>query len=519
MGENRSTGAFLKGAASLSLAVILVKIIGVAYKIPLSYILGDEGMGHFNTAYTVYTFFFLICSAGVPKAITILINGSESQKSGEEATLIKTAVLAFSALAFVAMLAFGFSAFPIATVIGSSRSAAAMLALAPSIPFISVSAVYRGYLNGRMRFGVVAASQLLEAGLKLALGLLFAQLSSSNGLAKELVAAAAIFGITIASVIDAIFLFAISKSVKTHKNIRQKATFSSRHLRKILKISIPITLSSCVMSLVNVIDLTVIIRGLRSGGYSEELATILYGNYSTLAVPMFNFALAMLSSICLSALPILTEHYSKKREEEFLSTFSGAASLVGFIAMPATILFFTFSKEILYVLFEDSSVALGSVLLSFLSPSVLMLALLTLTNTALEARGGYAAPLISMGIGGVVKILVSSTVVTHTDLAIWGAPLGTAISYLVSLIISLSMFYAKDGSLRSIIGRFLPSAFASILAVIITVSLRSIIKFDVKNALASCVLLGIYALIYLALSLMLGTIPKNERKKLAKSTI
>ena len=75
---------FLKGAASLSLAALLVKVLGVAYKIPLYHILGDDGMGYFNTAYTVYIFFFLICTAGVPKAITLLVSESVAKGSSLE---------------------------------------------------------------------------------------------------------------------------------------------------------------------------------------------------------------------------------------------------------------------------------------------------------------------------------------------------------------------------------------------------------------------------------------------------
>jgi O-antigen/teichoic acid export membrane protein len=81
----------LKGAASLSIAALFVKVLGVAYKIPLSHILGDDGMGYFNTAYTVYTFFFLICTAGVPKAITLLATENNSGKNDTCGALIKTA--------------------------------------------------------------------------------------------------------------------------------------------------------------------------------------------------------------------------------------------------------------------------------------------------------------------------------------------------------------------------------------------------------------------------------------------
>ena len=68
-----NNNAFLKGTLSLSLSVIITKILGVSFKVPLSYVLGDEGMGYFNTAYAIYGFFYILCTAGVPKSITLLM--------------------------------------------------------------------------------------------------------------------------------------------------------------------------------------------------------------------------------------------------------------------------------------------------------------------------------------------------------------------------------------------------------------------------------------------------------------
>ena len=70
--------SIVRGALSLTVSALIVKIVGLIYKVPLSYILSDEGMGYFNSAYTVYTFFYIICTAGVPKAISIITSSAES---------------------------------------------------------------------------------------------------------------------------------------------------------------------------------------------------------------------------------------------------------------------------------------------------------------------------------------------------------------------------------------------------------------------------------------------------------
>ena len=91
MKEERNV-AFLKGTMALSVAVIITKVLGVAFKVPLSYVLGDEGMGYFNTAYAIYGLFYILCTAGVPKSLTLVLaenrNGKPSNDTDME--ILKT---------------------------------------------------------------------------------------------------------------------------------------------------------------------------------------------------------------------------------------------------------------------------------------------------------------------------------------------------------------------------------------------------------------------------------------------
>ena len=89
-----------EGAVLLGISAIIVKIIGVIYKVPLSYILGDEGMGYFNSAYTVYTLFFILSSSGVPKAITIITSKYEAESKDKTYTIMKTLSLFFVCIGF-----------------------------------------------------------------------------------------------------------------------------------------------------------------------------------------------------------------------------------------------------------------------------------------------------------------------------------------------------------------------------------------------------------------------------------
>ena len=92
---NKSNQVMYKGAFLLGISTILVKLIGMIYKIPLSYTLGDEGMGYFNSAYTVYTLFFILGTAGIPKAISILVSQSDAKKNNYSFQVLKYSLLFF----------------------------------------------------------------------------------------------------------------------------------------------------------------------------------------------------------------------------------------------------------------------------------------------------------------------------------------------------------------------------------------------------------------------------------------
>ena len=157
-----------KGAFVLTLATLVVKLLGLIYKIPLSYILSDEGLGYFNTAYTVYAFFYVISVSGVPKAMSILVP-MERDKQGAY-SLYRAAHRSFlligSALAAF-LLIFSFA---ISRIIGSPNAAFSLIAVAPSIMITAALGVMRGYLNARFSYNEIAISHILEALIKLGAG-------------------------------------------------------------------------------------------------------------------------------------------------------------------------------------------------------------------------------------------------------------------------------------------------------------------------------------------------------------
>lgn len=439
MNKEKST-AFLKGTISLSISVIVTKILGVAFKVPLSYVVGDEGMGYFNTAYAIYGFFYILCTAGVPKSLTILLRG----RSGESCEydnrfILKCGLRLFTKIGLFATLLNIVCAPAFAKFIGNTNAVLSIILIAPSILFVSLGGVLRGYLNSYEKLIPIAVSQLLEGASKLALGLLFAFIGVRMSAPIYVVSALAISGITVGSALSFAYMLFVSFFNNKGLNCRQKCTLERKSISaKILKNAIPIALSSSLLNLSSTIDLTVIIKRLVNNGMSEINANSIYGNYTTLAVPMFTLVVSVLTPISTSYMPRLSEFAGTGHMASFKKEFDKLLLITLLISVPASIVFWFYSFDLLDVLFSVQSSALGADMLVCLSCGLSLLTSLTVVNTALESMGKVGIAVGSLTIGAITKFVVSYLLVGNTSLGILGAPVGTVISYAVSLIISLT---------------------------------------------------------------------------------
>ncbi len=440
----------LSGAVSLTVSALIVKIIGVIFKVPLSYMLGDEGMGYFNSAYTVYGFFYVIACSGLPKAITIVVAGiSKGAMNSQLQGLCKRMLIIFGAIGGIFTLVFIIFAPQISHLIGSGGAVYTMLAVGPTILFVALGGVLRGFLGGLSSFKPIALSQLIEAVCKLTLGLAFAYVGIKLRMSLPLISAFSVLGITLGALFSAIYLY----SNVFLKNRGEKAGQSASYIldknliREILKLAVPITVSASIMSLSNLIDLGLVLSGLRSAGYSEAEATAIYGNYTTLVTPMLNLVTALLSPISVALLPRLVDLNTRGSKEEFTKAVNSSWLIVSLIAVPISFVYYLYSFDTLDIIFNVSAAASAAVSLSTIAPAALLLPLLTIANTALEAKGRVGSTVISLLGGVVIKIIVSAIMIPNPMFGIIGAAVSTVISYFVSLVISL-IFLASSGRTR-----------------------------------------------------------------------
>lgn len=525
VGKKKAGGELLSGllggTLSLTVSSLVVKLLGLIYKIPLASILGDEGMGYFNSAYTVYAFFYLLCTAGVPKAVMILV--SEAKAAGRadlERKTVRVASILFLSLGALLTTVFIVFSAPLAVLIGNSRSAYTMLAIAPSIIFISLAGVIRGYLSANMLLLDVAVSQVIEGAGKLAIGLLFAMVGKGMNMPLEVLSAMTILGVTLGAGLGLLYLLVCSKiKIKIEKAGQTTDSKESKGIiKRILSISIPITVSAAIMSITNIIDLGLIMRSLTLVGVSESEASALYGNYTTLAVPMFNLAVSIITPISVVYLPILTRCSVSDDTEGLIGAERGALDFTAIMSAPLTVGMIVFAREILGLLFPSSEINIGSSLLVLIAPAILFSSLLLVTNTSLEAQGRVKAPLVSMIFGSLAKIIVSFVLITKTELGILGAPIGTVATYAVALFVSLIIYGKSFRRSLPVFSTYLPPYLLAVAAIFLARAAYDWLYYVIDGRALILISIALAALIYLGLLTFFGILSSKKIGELAKYT-
>ncbi|NBI68760.1 polysaccharide biosynthesis protein [Pseudoflavonifractor sp. 60] len=254
-GQKQNT--FFGGAAILAVGILVVKLIGMFYKIPLVNIIGAQGNTDFTNAYNIYAVLLSISTAGLPVAVSKLV--SEANAQGRRCQVRRTlqlSLILFLALGAVSFLVMFFKADLLAGMMHDSKAAPGIQALAPAVVCVGCLAALRGYSQGHLNMTPTSVSQIIEALCKLVIGLSLAWWLISAGNPPEIAAAGAITGVTVGTVAALIYMVInfFAAKAREPRLTRDVPDSAADILGDILRIAIPITLSSSMVGIVTVID-------------------------------------------------------------------------------------------------------------------------------------------------------------------------------------------------------------------------------------------------------------------------
>ena len=513
---------FFSGVAVLALSTFIVKIIGLFYKIPMMAYLGAEGMGYFNSAYEIYSLFFVIATAGIPVAISIIVAENKTQKRIENIKKIyKVSLVTLGILGLIGTILMGVFHKSLSSLINNNGASLSILAISPTLFLVCLSSAIRGYFQGNQIMIPTAISQVIEALGKLLLGLAFAIIALNKGYDIPTVTAFAVLGLTIGVCVSLLYLilYKLLYKIKCSKDeLSHKVDTTLSIVKQLFVIAIPITLSASILSLNKVIDMTMILGRLNAIGYSQSLANEVYGSYSTMAVSVYNLPATLISAIALPLVPLLAsaiEGNDKPREKSVIAT---SIKLTALISLPAGLGISVFSKQILSLLFtsQTKEIEYTAPLLSLLGLSIFLSAMITITNAILQAYKQVNKPIISMMCGIFVKLILAFVLIGIPSINIHGAPISTFFSTVVIVSLNLYFIIKNSGKVSSISKLFVMPFVSALISVALGVAIYMLMSaFVASRAIILCVV-AIVVLIYLVAIIKLKVIEKDEILMLPK---
>jgi len=452
------------GAVILMISNVLVKIIGSFLRIPLTNIIGVEGMAYYNAAYSIYVTFYTVSTAGIPVAVSRMIATANSENKHKE--IKKIFNVAFGLFFVIGVVGTAIMMlFSRQFAVGAKMPDAylAMLCIAPTIFFICLSSAYRGYFQGLSNMTPTAVSQVIEALAKVIIGIFCAVYFTRQGYPVHQVAAYVILGVTIGVFLGVIY-GAVTKAMFVSAEEKRQSFCGSleicRSSRSILKelviIAIPITLASSIMGLTNIVDTMLFANGLQSAGLSEKVATSYYGTYTSMVYPLFNLVPPFIYTFAISAIPAISAAVAVNNREKASRDIESAFRNCAIIAIPSAIGLASLSKRVISFLFEDetlkigngssvSTIDLAAPALSVISIGILFLGVISITNAVLQACKQERYTIISTTSGIVVKVIGTYFLSRIPSLGLIGAALSTLLCYFTIMSLNLFFMFSKTG--------------------------------------------------------------------------
>ncbi len=498
---------FLKGAIIISIGGIVAKIIGALYRIPLTNLLGGEGMGVYQMVYPLYCLLLTISATGIPSGLAREISSARARGDymRERGVFLRSLTL-FSLIGLIGVVLMLAIAPVMSTVQGEPKAKVSYAMLAPSVFFVSIISCFRGFFQGKSNFTPTALSEIIEQAVKFAVGLYFAYRYRDNALVAV---SYALLAVTISEIVALAFmiLYYFFENGDINKPLFKNFCQPVKN-RAILKITMPVTLISAVLPFSNIIDSILIVNLLSR--YTDN-ATSLYGIYSGGVNTIVNLPASVCYGLAAAVIPAVATLYGVGKFKDAEKRVTFALKCTMFVAIPSAAFLATFSEPCVRFVFrslKENELQTMVSILRFSSFSAFLFPCVQTLSACLTGRGKPLVSAFVMIISVIVKIILEFILLRFKNISILGAAISQGACYLVALVFDLLYIIRDRKNLIKVLNAFLSMSWIASISVFAAFPFE---KSGVMPVFFTCV--GIY----LILTLMTGVFTKEELKFFKRS--
>ena len=477
-GANSRDQSTTKGFAILTAAGFMCKVLSLLYVPFLAKILGEQGIGVYASAYSIFTYVYILTNAGIPVAISKMV--SELIALGNYKDAVRTfkiarfLLLILGMIMSILMLIF---VVPIANASNSATAKLAIMALAPTVLLSSVLSAYRGYFQGRGNMIPTAVSQVLEQIANTIFSLVFAACFIKYGVAQG--AAGGTIGTSVGALVAVLFMInyyeknKVFRVPKGYSKLSTKRYTTKKIIKKLLGVAVPMTICLGIQQSGLFIDLWLVKSRLISFGMAKVQADVLWGvlfKYTTL----INVPIAIISSLAITIMPSISSLVALKDRKAVRNKVDYAFRLCFLVAVPCAVGLAVLANPLVYLIHYGSSVAR---LLTYGSVVIILMAVVSIQTSILQGIGKVYLVTIYAAFGIIGKIITNYIFVAIPSINVLGAIMGNAVSFSILLVLN---YIAINKVLRVKIKLFshaIKPIIASVIMAIVTTFMYSNLNF------------------------------------------
>ncbi len=460
MSENNSIGKkFIIHGGILAMAGILVRIIGMVYRIPLLNIIGSEGNGIYSVAYNIYNIALIISCYGLPMAVSKLVSARLVEKQYSNAFgVFKTALLLSLCTGGAAALLIFFGADFLENVVyaGSYPGVSMPLrVLAPTVLIVAALGVFRGFFQGHGTMIPTAVSQLAEQVVNAIVSVLAGYLLVKAYKGASDVAAYGAAGGTLGTAMGAFtallfvgFVYMVYRPAFTRKmnHDRWGATETTAELCRLIALTaIPIMIGQTFYQISAAIDDIMYANIMKSIGTASDVISKTNGNYNSSYIMLINLPMGVASAMSSSMLPSVVASYAQGKINDIRSKIEATIKINMMIAIPSFIGLTMLGGPIIQLLFPRYNSAEGAMMLKIGAIAVVFYTMSTVTSSALQGIDRINSPVRHSFISLIVHIVLTWGLLKFTRLGIYALVIGSASFPVIIFILNLIELYNEIG--------------------------------------------------------------------------
>ncbi len=515
--------SFMSSVLILMISQVLIKILGLIYKLYLTNRegFGDKGNAIYSSGFQIYALFLTISSIGIPGALAKLV--SEKIAIGDTKgahRIFKIAFVTFGLIGFLSSTILFLGAGYISnTLLQIPEAELTLVALSPSIFFVSISCVIKGYFTGRENLKVTANSHTLEQFFKTVLSVIIVEMVAlTTGTDTTIMAAGANLATTLATVLCFLYLYKYYSKMRKEiafelkRATKNKRTRIIKTIKQILSVSIPMSMTAILGTINKNIDSMTVVRGLKSF-LSEEQAKIQYGILSGKVDTLVTLPMSLNMAFATALVPSISSSKAIGDIETIRKRVSFSMLISMLIGMPCMIIMILFAKQILELLFPNATS--GAFIYQISCLGIIFIVLEQTISGALHGLGKMLTPAIALGIGVIIKFILNMYLIpiNPSDFFLGGtagAAISTVVCHAVALTIEFKIL-SKNINLKLDKNKFIVKPVIACLIMGTIAYIFNITLFQCLNEKISTILLILMCvIIYILLLIILRVFSEEE---------